>query len=121
MLSAISIYKPPFVISPEILDYCVRISKELGFLSGRRLSMTPLSLRRTNNIKTIQASLSIEGNTLSLDHVTDILEGKPVIGPEKDILEVRNALSTYDHIKKLSFTDIRFIERTPNVDVFSNR
>lgn len=96
-------YKPPFRITPFILNKCQDVARELGIIVGRKLAEIPLGLKKTLNIKTIQASLSIEGNTLSIDQVTDLLDGKRVIGPSKDILEVQNALSLY---QKLSQFDV---------------
>lgn len=78
------------------------IFKQLGRLEGQKLTQAPLRLRRTNQIKTIQASLSIEGNTLDLDQVTDILDGKRILGPEKDILEVKNAALVYEQLPHLN-------------------
>ncbi|WP_032113645.1 Fic family protein [Candidatus Paracaedibacter symbiosus] len=92
-------YIPPFKITPLILKNSQKISRELGIIFGRKIAEIPLKLRRENNIKSIQASLAIEGNTLTLNQITDILEGKRVIGPPKDILEVKNALSLYGNLK----------------------
>lgn len=97
--SIIMTYMPPFKITPFILKTSQDISRELGIIVGRKITEAPLKLRRNNNIKSIQASLAIEGNTLTLNQVTDILEGKRVIGPSKDILEVKNALSLYENLK----------------------
>jgi Fic family protein len=90
---------PPFKITSLILYKLQAISRELGTITGQKISPVPLRLRRTNHIKTIQASLAIEGNTLNLDQVTDLFDGKRVMGPKKDILEARNALSVYERIK----------------------
>lgn len=91
--------QPPFDITPTILALSQRITHELGFLSGVKLPATPLHLRKNSQIKTIQASLAIEGNTLSLEQVTDLLQGKRVIAPVKDIQEVKNAIAVYEHLK----------------------
>ena len=55
-----------------------------------------LKLRKANRIKTIHSSLAIEGNTLSVDEVTDIVNGKQIIAPPRQIQEVRNAIRVYD-------------------------
>ena len=57
-----------------------------------------LKLRKANRIQTIQGSLAIEGNTLSTEQITAILNGKPVIAPPKEVQEVRNALKAYEEI-----------------------
>ncbi len=94
-------YMPPFKITPYILKLIQEIAKDLGIIAGRHMVDVPFELRRENRIKGIQASLAIEGNTLSLNQVTDILDGKRVLGPQKDILEVKNALAVYAHIDGL--------------------
>lgn len=93
---------PPFQITPFILNKAQEISHELGLLEGAKIASLPLKLRRTNTIKTIQASLAIEGNTLEVDQITLIVEGKRIIGPQKDILEVKNAIHVYDTIARLN-------------------
>ena len=88
--------KPPFDITPVILTRSNDITRELGLLEGTRLSPLPVKLRKDNQIKTIQSTLAIEGNTLSIEQVSGIIEGKRVVGPEKEILEVKNALKLYN-------------------------
>lgn len=95
-------YKPPFQITSKILKLSQDIFKELGILSGSKLDIAPISVRRKNSIKTIQASLSIEGNILDLEQVTDVFEGRKVKGPKKDILEVRNAIELYKDLKQFN-------------------
>lgn len=95
-------YKPPFRITSVILKLSQEIFREIGVLSGAKLDIAPIRLRRENSIRTIQASLSIEGNTLNLEQVTDVFDGKRVKGDPKDILEVRNAIDLYDDLKKFN-------------------
>src|ERR1700754_3422302 len=89
---------PPYTITSEILLLVASISEKIGEVNATHLSKPPAELRKTNRIKTIQSSLEIEGNTLSLDQITAILENKRVLGPKKDILEVRNAIFAYESI-----------------------
>ncbi len=101
-------YVPPYTITPNILRLSLDIAHELGLLAGAKLDQSPIKLRRQNRIRTIQASLAIEGNTLSIDQVTDIFEGKRVLGPIGDILEVKNAIEVYKSLTTfdpLSMTD----------------
>lgn len=93
---------PPFKITPTILKFSQDISLELGKLTGAKIDLAPLRLRRLSRIKTIQASLAIEGNTLNIDQITDLLEGKRVIGPERDLIEVKNALELYERLSSLN-------------------
>lgn len=91
-------YIPPFEITPFILQKTQEIQRFLGTLEGEYAIYVPLKLRREHQIKTIQASLSIEGNTLSLDQMTALLNGQHVLGPSKDIQEAENALALYQQI-----------------------
>lgn len=77
------------------------IGVQLGRLEALRMVAEPLHLRRARRIETVQASLAIEGNSLNLDQVTAILDGKRVLGPARDIQEVRNALNAYDVLPTL--------------------
>jgi Fic family protein len=98
--------KPPYNLSPSILNLVKSISEKIGEVHAHTLSRPTLHLRKENRIKTIQASLLIEGNTLTEDQVTAILEQKRVIGPQKDIAEVINAIQAYDQLMKFKSTSI---------------
>src|ERR1700722_11773074 len=107
-------YTPPFTITPRILSLSQAISHALDVLEGEKLDVVPVKLRRENNIRTIQSSLAIEGNTLNLEQVTHIFEGIRTIGPKKDILEVQNALLVYekfDRLNPLSLRDFLYAHR----------
>ncbi|MCK5716468.1 MAG: hypothetical protein KAH77_03185 [Thiomargarita sp.] len=91
-------YHPPFDITPEILQLLEEIGEELGRWFVEK-SESPL-LRRNNRIRTIQASLEIENNTLTVEQITALLEGKRVLGLPREIQEVRNAFATYDQINQ---------------------
>ncbi|MGX9987490.1 Fic family protein [Soonwooa purpurea] len=93
--------KPPYEITSEILKFISSISEKIGEVNAKYLIKTNPTLRKQNQIKTIHSSLSIEGNTLTEEQITAILENKRVVGPEKDILEVLNALEVYKNINKL--------------------
>jgi len=81
---------------PAILDLLARIAEEVGRLGlGESSTVTP-KLRRKNRIKSIHASLAIENNTLSLEQVTALIEGKRVLGPPKEVQEVKNAFTAYE-------------------------
>lgn len=93
--------KPPYEISTEILKYITQISEKIGEINAKYLIKTNPTLRKQNQIKTIHSSLSIEGNTLTEEQITAIIENKRVVGPIKDITEVINALEVYKNINKL--------------------
>ena len=90
--------KPPYDISPLIMKQVSAISEKIGIINARFLSRPSPQLRKQNRIKTIHASLGIEGNTLTEDQITALLENKRVIGPEKDVLEVINAIKVYEKL-----------------------
>jgi Fic family protein len=88
--------KPPFKITEKILSLCTQIAQLLGEYDGINRPAPQPQLRRQNRIKTIHSSLAIEGNVLSEAQVSDIINNKRVLGPQKDILEVKNAILVYD-------------------------
>lgn len=91
--------KPPYSITTTILGKIASISEKIGMVKTAYLTQPSAQLRKENRIKTIQSSLEIEGNTLTEEQITDILEGKRVLAPEKDILEVKNAITVYQQIQ----------------------
>lgn len=92
-------YIPPYIITPAILNAVSEISELLGHWSAKDKLVSP-QLRRENRIRTIQASLAIEHNSLSTEQVTAIMDGKRVLGPTRDIQEVRNAILTYEKLPR---------------------
>ncbi|MFL9833359.1 Fic family protein [Chryseobacterium terrae] len=95
--------KPPYQITSEILHLISNISQKIGEVNSNYLIKNNPQLRKQNQIKTIHSSLSIEGNTLSEDQITAILENKKVLGPQKDINEVLNALKIYEQLNTLKY------------------
>lgn len=91
-------YQPPYSITPAILNRVADISELLGRWSATSKNTLSPQLRRDNRIKTIQASLAIENNTLSLEQVTAVLDGKRVLGLPHEIQEVRNAFIAYEQL-----------------------
>jgi len=89
-------YQPPLTVTPRILALVAEISEQVGLLTAYRDGALTPQLRRGNRIRTIQASLAIENNTLSVEQVTALLDGKRVLGLPREIQEVRNAFATYD-------------------------
>lgn len=88
--------KPPYQVTTRILEQIASVAEKIGEIKAAYLFKPPTQLRRKNRIRTIQASLEIEGNSLSLDQVTAVLDNKKVIAPEKDIIEVKNAIRAYE-------------------------
>ena len=92
-------YSPPFTITAAIISLVAEISQLMGRQSAIEGTKT-IRLRRINRIRTIRGSLAIEGNTLSEEQITAILEGKRVLAPPREIQEVRNASAAYDIFEK---------------------
>lgn len=93
-------HQPPYTITPTILRLAAEICEAVRRLSGQTEAAKALRLRRINRIRTIRGSLAIEGNTLSEEQITAILDGKRVIAPPREILEVRNAIAAYDRFEQ---------------------
>ena len=93
-------YLPPLSFTGQLVTSVSRISELLGAWGARsETTLTPM-LRRGNRIQTIQASLAIEHNTLSIEQVSAVLDGKPVLGPPREIQEVRNAFAAYEKLEQ---------------------
>lgn len=92
--------KPPYDITPKILKLISSISEKLGEVNANYLSKQSPQLRKQNRIKTIHSSLQIEGNTLTEEQITALIENKRVVGPQKDVLEVLNAIKVYENLKE---------------------
>ena len=90
--------RPPYDLTSKILKLLTSISEKIGEISANLMDRPSPQLRKQNKIKTIHSSLSIEGNTLTQEQVTAIIENKKVIGPRKDVLEVLNAIKVYDSL-----------------------
>lgn len=90
---------PPYEITSDIIKRIASISEKIGQINAKFLDKPSPKLRKENRIKTIHSSLSIEGNTLTLEQITALIENKRIIGPEKDVNEVINAIKVYDLLK----------------------
>ena len=90
--------RPPYKINSEILSLIASVSEKIGEVNASFLSRPAPELRRMNRIKTIQSSLGIEGNSLSIEQVTAILENRRILAPQKEIQEVQNAIRVYNNL-----------------------
>lgn len=102
---------PPFDLTPFMAEKCRQIAYILGLLEGAKLVPNPIKLRKESQIKTIQSSLAIEGNKLTLEQVTELLEGKKVVGPKKDILEVTNAIEVYKDLQTWNALSLKSLKK----------
>ncbi len=94
-------YQPPFTITSKIIDLVSQISEKIGEVQ-RDFSHASPQLRKQNRIKTITGTLQIEGNTLTEDQVSAILEGKPVLATVGELAEVKGAIVAYDALNTLN-------------------
>ena len=94
-------YTPPFTISAEAINKIADISRLIERYAIRMEQEDALLLRKANKIKTIHSSLAIEGNTLGEDQVRDIMNGKTIVAPLRQIQEVKNAIATYEQFQHL--------------------
>lgn len=90
--------KPPYDITPKILHIITSISEKLGAINATYLDKPSPRLRKENKIRTIHSSLKIEGNTLTEEQITALLENKRVVGPRNDVEEVINAIEIYGQL-----------------------
>ena len=95
-------YKPPYIITNEILSYVSSISEKLGRITANSNLEAKPHLRKNNRIKSIHSSLKIEANSLSLGQVRDVINGKTVLGEKKEIQEVKNAYAAYEKISEIN-------------------
>lgn len=103
-------YTPPFKITNEILSYVASISEKIGRISVvNNLESKPF-LRRNNRIKSIHSSLKIEANSLSLGQVRDVINGKLVLGEQKEIQEVKNAYAAYEKMEDIEPYSIKSLK-----------
>ena len=95
-------YEPPFKITSQIIDLISQISEAIGEINSLENNPRHLELRKENRIKTIHSSLAIENNSLSIEQITAIIEGKRVLGNPNEIQEVKNALQAYELLLTLN-------------------
>ncbi|MDR0334449.1 MAG: Fic family protein [Methanomassiliicoccaceae archaeon] len=104
-------YVPPFSLTDDMMQLTSEISELLGRIGSlEKLEKLP-RLRRAGRIRTIHSSLAIENNTLTLDQVTDIIDGKKVLGPPDEILEVKNAHAAYKELENVDAFDMKELLR----------
>jgi Fic family protein len=95
--------RPPYDITQKILKQISTISVQIGEVNANYLNKQSPQLRKQNRIKTIHSSLKIEGNTLTEEQITALIEKERVVGPKKDIQEVLNAIKVYDNLNRFKF------------------
>ena len=98
----IIMYTPPFEITSKIIELISNISEKIGEISSIQNNSHYIQLRKENRIQTIHSSLAIENNSLSLEQITAIIDGKRVLGNPNEIQEVKNSIQAYDLLLTLN-------------------
>lgn len=112
----VSHMKPPYEITSSILKLITSISEKIGEVNANLINKPPPKLRKQNRIKTIHSSLKIEGNTLTEEQVTALIENKRVIGPKKDVVEVLNAIKIYENLENYNpYNEKSFLKAHQNL------
>ena len=104
-------YAPPFTITNEILSYVSSISEKVGRITATSNLEAKPHLRKNNRIKSIHSSLRIEANSLSLGQVRDVINGRTVLGKQKEIQEVKNAYAAYEKLTQIDPCSILDLKR----------
>lgn len=108
-------YNPPFTITNKMFDYISSIMEKIGKLDNyTNLDKMPI-LRKNNRIRSIHSSLAIEDNTLTLNQVRDVIAGKIVIGPQKEIQEVKNAFNAYEKLREFNPYSIKDLKKAHGI------
>ena len=104
-------YKPPFTITNGILSYVSSISEKIGRITATGNLEAKPHLRKNNRIKSIHSSLKIEANSLSLGQVRDVINGKMVLGEQREIQEVKNAYAAYERFSEIQPYSIKSLKK----------
>lgn len=108
---------PPYSITDTMLDYISKIMKKIGKIEYINLNKKP-ELRKQTRINSIHSSLAIENNTLSLNQVKDVIDGKPVIGEQREIQEVKNAYKAYEELENIDPYSIEDVKKLHGIMTF---
>ena len=91
-------YIPPYTLTDTMLSTAAEIADKARRITQYRTFETRPQLRRNNRIRSIHSSLAIEANSLSIDEVRSVIDGRLVLGPAREIQEVKNAYLAYEQI-----------------------
>lgn len=104
-------YKPPFNITNKMLTYVASVSEKIGRITAVGSLNSKPYLRKNNRIRSIHSSLKIEANSLTLGQVRDVINGKTVLGEQKEIQEVKNAYAAYELLDEINPWSIEDLKR----------
>ena len=108
-------YTPPYQITDKTLSLVALISEKIGRITERSNLDAKPHLRKNNKIKSIHSSLAIEANSLTLGDVKDVINGRLVLGTEKEIQEVKNAYAAYDEVSSIDVYNINELKRVHGI------
>ncbi|MBQ4025456.1 MAG: Fic family protein [Treponema sp.] len=108
-------YTPPFTITSKSIDLISKISEKIGEMNFLTSESQHVNLRKKNRIKTIHSSLAIENNSLSIEQITAIIDGKRVLGAPNEIQEVKNAVQAYELLLTLDSTSEKDLLRAHGI------
>lgn len=108
-------YEPPFIVTNKVLNLVSAISEKVGKIMVYRDFDSKPFLRRNNRIKSVHSSLKIEENSLSESMVRAVLDGRYVVGPEKEILEVENAFAAYEKLPNIDPFELEELKRVHGI------
>ncbi|HHV13623.1 MAG TPA: Fic family protein [Clostridiales bacterium] len=89
-------------MTEDITNLVIEIGELTGIITLKENMPANPILRRENRIRSIHSSLSIEQNTLTVEQVSNVINGKRVLGPPQDIREVQNAYEAYELLTRLN-------------------
>jgi Fic family protein len=115
ILSLPFISETPYQITSEILQFVASIAEKIGAINATHLYKPPTELRKKNRIKTIQSSLEIEGNTLTEEQITALLDNKRILAPQKDTLEVKNAIEVYHQLETFNVFELKSLLKAHSI------
>ena len=108
-------YRPPYRITDGILSLVAEISEKLGRITESTDLDAKPHLRKNNRIRSIHSSLAIEANSLSLEEVRDVINGRLVIGEQREIREVKNAYDAYGRMGELDIYSLSDLKKLHGV------
>ncbi|MDR0968671.1 MAG: Fic family protein [Holosporaceae bacterium] len=114
--------KPPFAITEKIANLVAQAAERVGKIQGSGEYGRNLRLRRINRLRSIQSSTAIEGNSLSMKQIADIVDGKHVIGDPREIKEIKNTHDAYEHMREFdpfNIDDFLTAHKLTTVDLVS--
>ena len=116
-------YKPPFTITSKMLNLVGDIVEIIAEIKHLESNLNIPKLRKKNRIKSITGTLQIEGNSFSEEKVTNVINGKKVLGTMREIAEVKGAIKAYEYLDKYVFNkeaDLLYAHKLMTEELLTN-